>query len=90
MRPMATKDLPPEDQNKPIVIMRGSSIVEDLQKDRMNITALQDMTNLPASLTFWLNHSYQLPQDAYGKLYGQPRIEVQTSLQTCGLRLKPS
>lgn len=80
MRPAIEKDLPPEDKDKPIVSMRGSSVIEDLQKDSMRLTALEDMTSIPKSLTFWLNHSYDLPDDAYGKLYGKPTIAVQSKI----------
>lgn len=77
MKPMKIDALPIEDQNKPILEMRGSSTIEDLQGDIMSINALQSMTNVPPNLTLWLNHSYQVPFDALGKLFGSPRIDMQ-------------
>lgn len=80
MHPVTEKDIPVEDLDKPVLKMRGSSVVEDLQGDIMQLTALQDMTKVASDLTFWLNHSYELPDDAYGKMYGHPTIQVQNTI----------
>lgn len=72
--------LPETDQDKPILRMRGSSTIMDLQEDMMSMEALHSMTRVDPGLSLWLNHSYELPEDLFGKLYDTPTIEVQRNL----------
>lgn len=58
-----------------VVNMIGSSTVTDLQGDTMTMSALDDMTKIPDNLTFFMNHSYEIPQDILGGLYGRPWIK---------------
>lgn len=58
-----------------VVSTVGSSTVQDLQGDTMTLTALDDMTRVPDNLLCFLNHSYQIPEDLFGGLYGKPWIQ---------------
>src|ERR1051326_1527519 len=60
----------------PVIRMTGSSTVKDLQGDIMTISALQDMVNGDPELTIFIDHSYNLPNDVFGKLYGKPEIRM--------------
>lgn len=77
MHPMERKELPEADAERPIIRMRGSSTVQDLQGDIMALSALEDMTKVSPDLLLWLNHSYDLPQDLMAKLYQLPTIQMQ-------------
>src|SRR6266487_2605292 len=58
-----------------IVNMIGSSTVQDLQGDIMKMSALDDMTTVPDGMLIWLDHSYSVPSDLFGSLYGRPWIK---------------
>lgn len=57
---------------RPIVRMVGSSTEQDLHKDTMTISALQDMVAAPPGLLIWLNHDYTVPDSLFGSLAEQP------------------
>ena len=76
MFPVEAKDLPSGDAGKSILRMRGSSTIQDLQEDTMMYSALQSMCKVPAGMTLFLNHSYDLPDDAFGKLYDMPEVQI--------------
>lgn len=86
----AMKALSPEEQKElsladpaqslPLVRMRGSSTVFDLQKDCMMLSALHDMQQVDENLTLWLNHSYSVPDDVYGTLFEAPLIQMQQNI----------
>src|SRR5690242_3612511 len=63
-----------------IVNMIGSSTVQDLQGDIMTMTALDDMTTVPDDMLIWLNHSYVVPDDCFGSLYGRPWIQSSSGI----------
>lgn len=63
------------DTEKPIVQMRGSSTVMDLQGDIMALSALQDMTHLDSEFLIFTDHSYDL-DNIFGKIYSQPVIQM--------------
>ncbi|HZU01539.1 MAG TPA: HK97 family phage prohead protease [Ktedonobacteraceae bacterium] len=80
MIPAEQKELSEEDQGKPIVRMVGSSTVKDLQGDIMTLSALQDMTQVSPDLLLYLNHTYDLPDAVFGRLYGSPTIQMQKGI----------
>lgn len=59
-----------------IVRMVGSSTEQDVQKNRMEKSAIEDMCD-PAlvGMTIFLNHSYDIPQDVYGSLLEVPQAK---------------
>lgn len=59
-------------EEKYLVSMTGSSTMKDMQNDRMALTAINDMIDVPSNLTLFLNHSYNVPEDVYGGLYQRP------------------
>ncbi|MGZ6281729.1 MAG: HK97 family phage prohead protease [Ktedonobacterales bacterium] len=60
---------------RPIVRMVGSSTEQDLHRDTMAITALEDMVKRPApGLLVWLNHDYTVPDSLFGSLCEPPKI----------------
>jgi hypothetical protein len=73
-------ELADEQNASPILRMVGSSTTQDLQEDRMDMTALQDMTSVPNNLTIWLNHSYTLPDDVFGGLVSAPTITIESGI----------
>ncbi|HEY7416855.1 MAG TPA: hypothetical protein VH593_16835 [Ktedonobacteraceae bacterium] len=73
-------EVSPIDLDKPLLAMRGSSTIQDLQGDDMSLHALQSMTNVAPDLTLWLNHSYDLPNDAFGKLFQKPKIVMESGI----------
>lgn len=72
----------------PVLSMVGSSTIQDLQGDYMAMSALQDMANVPDNLTIFLNHSYDLPDDVFGGLYGSPAINVSKNIAEVGLKVE--
>ncbi len=64
----------------PVIRMVGSSTVKDLQGDVMALSALQDMANGDPELTIFIDHSYSLPNDVFGKLYGKPEIRIASNI----------
>lgn len=59
---------------RPIVRMVGSSTEQDLHRDTMTVTALNDMTKAPMGMLIWLNHDYSVPDSVFGSLCEQPII----------------
>lgn len=59
---------------RPIVRMVGSSTEQDLHKDTMVASALQDMAAAPVGLLIWLNHDYSVPDSLFGSLVDHPTI----------------
>lgn len=59
---------------RPTVRMIGSSTEQDLHKDTMTISALQDMVAAPPGLLIWLNHDYTVPDSLFGSLNEQPML----------------
>lgn len=71
--------IPDADRSRPIVQMRGSSTIMDLQGDIMALSALEDMTHLDPDFLIFSDHSYNL-DNIMGKLYGQPMIQLQNHI----------
>ena len=69
-KPELKSDL--EQLPRPIVEMVGSSTEQDLDRDIMYGSALDDMTRMPPNTTICMNHHYNLPYDLYGSLQGTP------------------
>ena len=63
-----------------VVSMIGSSTTQDLQGDTMTLSALDDMTRVPSDLLCFLNHSYNVPEDVLGGLYGKPYIKSSSGI----------
>lgn len=70
----------PSDPERPLVRMRGSSTIFDLQNDCMMLSALHSMQDVPPDLTTWRNHEYLVPDDIFGKLYQMPEIQIDGSI----------
>ena len=69
-----TASLEPENATSSVVRMVGSSTEKDVQKNRMARTAIDDMCSPDlVGMTIFLNHSYNLPHDVYGRLIAAPR-----------------
>lgn len=58
----------------PQVAMLGSSTEKDLHGDIMELSALNDMTNVPANLALWLNHTYTVPDSFFATLASPPEL----------------
>ncbi len=63
-------------EDQPIVRAVGSSTIQDLQGDIMELSALQAMTHAPPGLLIFLNHSYNAPEDLGGQLVKAPDIRM--------------
>ena len=58
------------------VRMIGSSTEQDVQKNRMEKSAIEDMCDPSlVGMTIFLNHSYDIPQDVYGSLLEVPQAK---------------
>ncbi|MDE3097710.1 MAG: hypothetical protein KGK07_17120, partial [Chloroflexota bacterium] len=63
----------------------GSSTIEDLQGDTMELSALQSMTRAAVGLLIFLNHSYNTPEDVAGHLALPPAITMQNGISDLAL-----
>ncbi len=72
--------LPESTEDSPVVTMVGSSTEQDLHEDTMQITALQDMCDVPVGLSIWRNHDYTVPDSYFGKLLAKPVIVAQNDI----------
>ena len=72
----------------PVLSMIGSSTVKDMQRDTMQLSALQDMTAVPLDMTIWLNHNYNLPDDVFGKLHDRPTIKTVGNIADLSIRVE--
>ena len=70
----------PDSPDRPLVRMRGSSTIFDLQNDCMMLSALHSMQDVDPNMTLFLNHSYNLPDDVFAKLHHLPEIAVDGSI----------
>lgn len=64
----------PVTADRPTVTMIGSSTEQDLHGDIMTLSALNDMCQVDANMTIWLNHDYTVPDSVFGSLATPPLI----------------
>jgi hypothetical protein len=72
---------------RPVIEVTASSTEQDLQGDIMYLSALTDMVQVDPNLSIFLNHSYQEPEDRYGKLAGAPYLKSSEGVTDVGERI---